>query len=44
MSCVFQTWDNEIAMIAQKWASNCKWGHDDNKDRKTLGKLFSYSS
>merc|ERR1712059_30777 len=25
-------WDNELATIAQRWADQCIWGHDKNRD------------
>lgn len=32
-------WDDELAMVAQKWASNCKWGHDKGKQRSIPGRM-----
>ena len=26
-------WDPEVAMVAQKWAENCKTEHDGNRER-----------
>ena len=34
---LFQYWDDEIAMIAQKWASNCIVNHDGYKKRRVPG-------
>ncbi|XP_067951104.1 cysteine-rich venom protein Mr30-like [Watersipora subatra] len=31
-------WDEELAMIAQKWASNCIWDHDGSSKRSVPGK------
>ena len=35
----FQRWDDELAMIAQKWAENCVHKHDHNEDRNIPGKF-----
>merc|ERR1712215_20615 len=40
-------WNNEIAMIAQKWANQCKFGHDQSRnkcDGKYVGQNVYWSS
>ncbi|XP_033760165.1 cysteine-rich venom protein ophanin-like isoform X2 [Pecten maximus] len=33
------SWDDEVAMIAQKWAENCQFGHDDSYSRYIPGRF-----
>ena len=37
----FQSWDEGIAITAQKWADNCKIGHDERYKRYDYGKSTS---
>ncbi|KAJ8299044.1 hypothetical protein KUTeg_023104 [Tegillarca granosa] len=36
-----ETWDDEVASIAQKWADNCVTSHDQNYNRFIPGRLQS---
>ena len=33
-------WDDEVAMVARKWAENCYEAHDNNIQRNIPGKPF----
>ena len=35
---LFQVWDEELALMAQKWAGNCQNFHDANANRVIPGK------
>ena len=35
---MLQTWDEEIANTAQRWAENCNLNHDENYKRYAYGK------
>jgi len=41
LSCICQSWDEEIANTAQRWAENCLINHDENYKRYAYGKYAS---
>ncbi|XP_048767633.2 cysteine-rich venom protein Mr30-like [Ostrea edulis] len=38
------SWDDDVALVAQKWAENCELKHDGNYQRRIPGKTTKYSS
>ena len=41
LAFLLQSWDEGIAITAQKWADNCKIGHDERYKRYDYGKSTS---
>ena len=37
---IYQSWDDDVATVAQAYADNCFFGHDSNYKRVIPGKLI----